>query len=291
MPFVHKQNMSPQQIAANRANAQQSQGPATLEGKAQVAKSNLKHGFYSRFFQEAMGALGEDPSEFDQVRERLMEYWAPQDPLTEALVNRLARLMWRLERLEARQERYGTRYVKARQVGEAARAKAVDPQLESILDHLDALQEALQARDWSQVSQTLEEWRQCGGIGTTQEKQIFQSQNRVAAAPSAPAQVQDELAEELKRLVAEELELVEEYYEESRELEGTAAAQRWLERMEASTNPEALSRAEELISRELERAVRLLRQLLGGPTGGGEGQPAVRKTVGDNESHYVVENK
>ncbi len=93
-----------------------------------------------------MGALGEDPSEFDQVREPLMEYWAPQDSLTEALVNRLARLMWRLERLEARQERYGTRHVKARQVGEAACAKAVDPQLESILDHLDALQEALQAR-------------------------------------------------------------------------------------------------------------------------------------------------
>ncbi len=61
MPFVRKQNMSPQQIAANRANARQSQGPATLEGKAQVAKSNLRHGFIAASFKKRWAPWAKTP--------------------------------------------------------------------------------------------------------------------------------------------------------------------------------------------------------------------------------------
>lgn len=40
--------VSPQKLAANRANAQHSTGPKTTEGKGKSKQNSLKHGFFSR---------------------------------------------------------------------------------------------------------------------------------------------------------------------------------------------------------------------------------------------------
>src|SRR5271169_3184167 len=45
-----KKPASPEQLAANRANAGQSSGPKTPEGKARSAQNSLKHGFTASTF-------------------------------------------------------------------------------------------------------------------------------------------------------------------------------------------------------------------------------------------------
>jgi hypothetical protein len=51
-----------------------------------------------------MLALGEDPQEFDNLRQELMTTYGPGDSLWETQIDHLARLYWRCERLERAQE-------------------------------------------------------------------------------------------------------------------------------------------------------------------------------------------
>jgi hypothetical protein len=91
-------------LAANRANARRSHGPATPAGKARTAAANLRHGYYSQSAEAALAALGEDPAEFERRLESLMATWQPADALEEGLVMRLARALWRMERFDRIQE-------------------------------------------------------------------------------------------------------------------------------------------------------------------------------------------
>ena len=90
-------------LIANRENAQRSTGPQTEEGKRKASLNRLKHGAWATagcYSPEAMRALGEDPDEFQTLRERLRQAEGPEDPLSEQQVEDLARLYWRRKRLE-----------------------------------------------------------------------------------------------------------------------------------------------------------------------------------------------
>jgi len=79
-------------------------GPKTAEGKAIVARNAIKHGSYS----EAVPVLGEDPGDFEVLHDGIGKSLLPVGPLEEALVDRLARLWWRIQRV-GRAEREGLR--------------------------------------------------------------------------------------------------------------------------------------------------------------------------------------
>jgi hypothetical protein len=70
--------MTPEKLAANRANGAQSHGPATAEGPERVREANLLHGYYSKAPRETMRALGENPDDFDRLLESLNGIWKPQ---------------------------------------------------------------------------------------------------------------------------------------------------------------------------------------------------------------------
>ncbi len=84
------------QIEANRANAQKSTGPRTPEGKAVVAQNALKHGLLAR---QAVIA-GEDTDDYELLRDQLDAEMAPVGLLESRLVERIAGLLWRLQRAE-----------------------------------------------------------------------------------------------------------------------------------------------------------------------------------------------
>lgn len=96
--------MTPGRIAANRANARKSEGPATSEGTERMRDSNVRHGIYSHVPGEALRALGEDPEEFKRLLKSLEAEWEPSGELQSRLVQRLARALWRLERNDRVQE-------------------------------------------------------------------------------------------------------------------------------------------------------------------------------------------
>ncbi|MCW9040751.1 MAG: hypothetical protein OQJ76_09685, partial [Rhodospirillales bacterium] len=74
-----------------------STGPRTAAGKARSAQNAVKHGLFSR------GALirGEDPAAFAALRRSFARTWKPVGETEARLVDRLAALWWRMERIVA----------------------------------------------------------------------------------------------------------------------------------------------------------------------------------------------
>ena len=87
---------TPSQIAANQANAQQSTGPRTVEGKSIASQNSTKHGLTGKFVLIA----GENPEEFQTY---MQEYFAQHNPTTmdeQFLVKQMYEAMWRLRRIQ-----------------------------------------------------------------------------------------------------------------------------------------------------------------------------------------------
>jgi hypothetical protein len=98
--------LTPELLAAARQNGQRSAGPSSDVGKENSKLNALKHG--QRASPEnhrlVMLALGEDPQEFDNLKQDLMLTYGPGDALWERQIDDLARLYWRRQRLERAQE-------------------------------------------------------------------------------------------------------------------------------------------------------------------------------------------
>src|SRR5262245_256941 len=82
------------QIKANRKNALRSTGPRSAAGKASSALNRLSHGLRAT----AVTIPGEDPSEWDRFRDRIVGSLSPADPLEEELAHRVAVCLWRVRR-------------------------------------------------------------------------------------------------------------------------------------------------------------------------------------------------
>ncbi len=98
--------LTPELLAAVRQNAQHSTGPSSPAAKQNSKLNALKHGLYAapENHQQTMLALGEDPEEFDSLKQELMTSFGPGDVLWEKQIDDLARLYWRRERVQRAQE-------------------------------------------------------------------------------------------------------------------------------------------------------------------------------------------
>ena len=91
---------TPAQVAASRANGQQSHGPSSVEGKAVSSRNALKLGITA----QSMIIPGEDPAELDQLTAEYQEHFQPVGPVESALVQTIVRAQWmqlRCDRIEA----------------------------------------------------------------------------------------------------------------------------------------------------------------------------------------------
>ena len=97
--------LTPELLAAARQNAQHSTGPRSPAAKQNSKLNALKHGGYVSDENQrlAMLALGEDPQEFENLKQELTSAW-PGDALWERQVEDLAWLYCRRERLERAEE-------------------------------------------------------------------------------------------------------------------------------------------------------------------------------------------
>ena len=98
--------LTPALLAAARQNAQHSTGPRSPAAKQNSKLNGLKHGAYvsDENRSQAMQALGEDPQEFESLKQELMSAFGPGDALFEKQVEDLAWLYFRRDRLERVQE-------------------------------------------------------------------------------------------------------------------------------------------------------------------------------------------
>jgi hypothetical protein len=94
---------SPEQVAANRANAKRSTGPRTKAGKARSRLNSLKHGFYLECTPYiSQGLFAEDPKEVKARVKSVVRSMGPADARQATLMTGAA---WGMER-RRRIERY-----------------------------------------------------------------------------------------------------------------------------------------------------------------------------------------
>ena len=86
---------SPARAAASARNGALSRGPATPQGRFNIAASNTRHGFFAR----AVVLADEDADAFNELSDSLIARFQPQDPYELRLVRTIAASAWRLERL------------------------------------------------------------------------------------------------------------------------------------------------------------------------------------------------
>jgi hypothetical protein len=94
-----KETTSVKQIEANRSNALKSTGPRTGHGKAFSRMNALKHGMLAREVVLRGHHNEEQEREFHAIYGRYWDYYAPEGPLEEMLVERIATSYWRLHRV------------------------------------------------------------------------------------------------------------------------------------------------------------------------------------------------
>ena len=98
--------LTPELLAAARNNAQHSTGPRSPAAKQNSKLNALKHGAYvsDENQRQAMRALGEDPEQFQSLKQELRSAFGPGDALWEKQIEDLAWLYWRRKRLERAQD-------------------------------------------------------------------------------------------------------------------------------------------------------------------------------------------
>ena len=87
---------TPRQIEANRRNAQKSTGPRTAEGKDRSRFNGVTHGMTAKFDV----LPGEDGAALTGRIDAWTADFRPRNQLERDLVERAARLSWKLERVE-----------------------------------------------------------------------------------------------------------------------------------------------------------------------------------------------
>jgi hypothetical protein len=99
------ESISQRKLAANRANAQLSTGPRTLEGKARSGRNALKHALLSsQILMEH-----EDPDELAALKEGLYSDVRPVGVLEETMVEKIVACAW-LQKRALRAERAAMEY-------------------------------------------------------------------------------------------------------------------------------------------------------------------------------------
>ena len=98
--------LTPQLLAAARKNARHATGPRSPAAKQNSKLNALKHGERSNpeNHYQVMRALGEDPEQFENLKQELLNSFGPGGALWEKQIDDLARLYWRRDRLERAQE-------------------------------------------------------------------------------------------------------------------------------------------------------------------------------------------
>lgn len=104
MSLVHRKS-TPAIARASRSNAKEhATGPRTPDGKRNSSLSAGKHWGYSRLFRPYLQQIGEKPQAFKRLRQGLIEAFQPSDSFERGLVEEMAELRWRRQRMVRAQQ-------------------------------------------------------------------------------------------------------------------------------------------------------------------------------------------
>ena len=93
--------------AANQSKSRQSTGPVAEAGKTKMRDNALRHGLTSKH----VVIRGEDPEEYEALRQDLLNDWKPADTQEDMLVAQIAESAWRLMRVHRVESRTCDNYI------------------------------------------------------------------------------------------------------------------------------------------------------------------------------------
>jgi len=143
-----KKPVSPQKLAANRANAQRSSGPQTVEGKERASQNSYKHGFYAQRLFPNSELFARDGADYNRIVAAYGNHYSPVGYLEKLCVEKIAVQSLRLARLLGHEQKVlalGAPF-EQRSVDKILRYEStVNRQLEKAIDLLERLQEKRKA--------------------------------------------------------------------------------------------------------------------------------------------------
>ncbi len=149
------------QFTANRANAQQSTGPKSFNGKATSSMNALRTGIYSA----KVLLPGEDPAVYEEMRRNLMEENRPANTIELMCVELVAQSWWRMQRA-------------TRLSQEALEESLTGDGDQSRYQRFEALREAIE-RSWKRACDHLQKI-QANRIRTAQRERATQAKKDIA---------------------------------------------------------------------------------------------------------------
>jgi len=128
MSIRQSPQLTPQLLDAARSNGRRSHGPCTAAGKENSKMNGAKHGERSdpENHYAVMCALGEDPAQFEALKQELRASFGPGDAFFDKQVDDLARLYWRRDRLERSQTGLMRRALLALEEAQHRRRKEIE---------------------------------------------------------------------------------------------------------------------------------------------------------------------
>jgi len=148
MSLIKDPEMTDKNLEAHRSNGRKSRGAATPEGKERSRAANLRHGYYSELREEALAALGEDPAVLAALVAGAYEEWQPASGQQAWMVERLARLQWRMERAERIQCSLAAHQVQLKEESRQAQVLAAAEDTCDRFEALDVLRSAVARPDY-----------------------------------------------------------------------------------------------------------------------------------------------
>jgi hypothetical protein len=79
-------------------------GPKTREGKERIRLNALKLGLYANSIEGMQAVADVVGVTFEEIHQKMLDYYKPADPLEETLVRRIARCTWKLRLVETMED-------------------------------------------------------------------------------------------------------------------------------------------------------------------------------------------
>ncbi len=276
MSLVKSPTLTPAKVEANQANSLQSTGPVTPDGLQRVRLGKLRHGLCASDPRDVLAFLGEDPDEFERYEQALFQKWQPSDAFEEALVRRIARNSWRVDRAARVQENTMVHEVVSLERDRAAKAENHARHVQGILAALHELLEMNRKGDFTDFQAVMSAYDGVYGPKPSARGneifnlihklspaiQIGKGQVKPEQATVPPPKERAAISIRLTELLESEIEDVRRYDEtyQWQHLEITSA-ERQARMGPVQPHAPAIIRLEESPAHRLERDVRLLLHL------------------------------
>src|ERR1017187_5160123 len=117
MSLTQPREMTEENLAAHQANARESTGPVTPQGKANSAAANLRHGLYSQTRDQVLRALGEQPEDHERLMDSLRQDLQPREGLEHHLVTQMGETLWGMQRAQRMREGMAMKRIQSKALG------------------------------------------------------------------------------------------------------------------------------------------------------------------------------